>query len=241
MSLIEFQNIRKIYNKREILSDISFNIEEKEIFGLVGRSGGGKTTLLKVLIGMTRADDGNILFESRNALKKLDYLRRNTGFASQENMLFDELSIRENSIYFGKLYGMKRKEIKQRLSELLGFLGLEGFENILVSKLSGGMVKRANLLVSLIHSPKLLILDEPTVGLDPILRKTLWLYIHKINLDGTTILVTSHLLDEIEENCNRVAFIDRGKIAEIGTINDLKEKYGKEMSFNEIFQTIMRR
>jgi ABC-2 type transport system ATP-binding protein len=241
MNLIEFQNIRKIYNKREVLSDISFNIEEKEIFGLVGRSGGGKTTLLKVLIGMTRADDGNILFEGRNALKKLDYLRKNTGFASQENMLFDELTIKENSIYFGKLYGMKRKEIKVRLAELLNFLGLEGFENILVSKLSGGMVKRANLLVSLIHSPKLLILDEPTVGLDPILRKTLWLYIHKINNDLTTILVTSHLLDEIEENCNRIAILGKGTIMEIGTIKEYKKKYGEEKSFNDIFQEIMRK
>jgi len=241
MSLIEFKNIKKIYYKREVLSNISFSIEEKEIFGIVGKSGGGKTTLLKVLIGMAKADDGSILFEGRNALKKFDYLRKNTGFASQENMLFDELSTKENSIYFGKLYGMKKKDIKIRLGELLNFLGLVGYEDVLVSNLSGGMKKRANLLVSLIHSPKLLILDEPTIGLDPLLRKNLWLYIHRINNDGTTILVTSHLLDEIEENCTRIGILDCGKMIGVGTFKEYQDKLGKDKTFNTMFQEIMNR
>ena len=239
MNLIEFSNIKKRFKKRNILSNISLNIKKGEIFGLVGSSGSGKSTLLKILIGMLKVTSGNISFEGNNALKNLDYLRKNTGFATQENMLFDELTIKENSFYFGELYGLKRKDIKERLEELCSLLGLSGFEDTQVNHLSGGMSKRANLLVSLIHKPKLLILDEPTVGLDSLLREIIWKYIHKINKDGTTILVTSHLLDEIEENCDRIGILKKGEIVAIATPKEYKDRYGKK-PFNKIFQEILR-
>jgi ABC-2 type transport system ATP-binding protein len=240
MNLLEFQNIKKRFKKKEILKDVSFNIKQGEIFGLVGRSGSGKSTLLKILIGMVREDNGDILFEGHDANKKLNYLRKNTGFATQENMLFEELSIKENSFYFGELYGIKRKNIKQKFNELIKLMGLSGFEDTLITHLSGGMVKRANILVSLIHSPKLLVLDEPTIGLDPLLRSILWAYIRKINKEGTTVLVTSHLLDEIEENCDRVAILNLGKIISIAPISQYKEKFGKNKTFSQIFQELLK-
>ena len=234
--LLEFENVKKRYGSREILSDISFGIKEGEIFGLIGRSGSGKTTLLKILMGMSKIDEGRILFEGKNALRKIKYLRRKTGFATQRNTLFMELSVYENGLYFGKLYGMRKRVIKERFMELIKLLGLDGFENTLIRNLSGGMVKRANLLVSLIHGPGLLVLDEPTAGLDPILRKNLWAYIHEINNAGTTILVTSHLLEEIEENCDRIGILDKSRIIEVATPQQYRERYGRAKSFNEIFK-----
>jgi ABC-2 type transport system ATP-binding protein len=239
MTLLEFKNVKKRFGKSVVLEDVSFRIRKGEIFGLVGKSGCGKSTLLNVVIGMMRATSGTVLFEEKNAWAKRGYLRKRTGFASQSNTLFLELTIKENAIFFGKLYGIRRKILKQKFKELLSLLSLTGFGDSLVKNLSGGMKKRANLLVSLIHSPKLLILDEPTVGLDSILRSALWKYIKKINQEGTTILVTSHLLDEIEENCDRIAIINEGKIASVASVQEYKKHYGKNKDLGKIFKEIV--
>jgi len=230
--------VKKRFGKNVVLEDVSFGIREGEIFGLIGKSGSGKSTLMKVLIGMIRVDAGSIFFEDENAWKKRNNLRKHTGFASQGNTLFDELTIAENAMFFGDLYGIKKKILRSKLKELLPLLGLEGFDGSLVKHLSGGMRKRANLLVSLIHGPKLLILDEPTVGLDSILRRSLWEYIKKINKEGTTILVTSHLLGEIEENCGRIAILDKGKIVSVATMSEYKSRY-KKKGLNDVFSEVV--
>jgi len=235
---LKFEKVKKSFGKKEVLINISFEVKEKEIFGLVGSSGGGKTTLLKILVGMSKASGGKILFEEKNVLKKSFYLRKHTGFATQKNMLFEELTLKENGFYFGKLYGVSKKQLIKRFTKLTGLLGLSGFEDLQIRNFSGGMVKRANLLVALIHSPKLLILDEPTVGLDPVLREILWKYIHVINDEGTTIFVISHLLPEIEENCNRVGILKKGKIVTLATIKQYKSRYGNK-SFSDIFRRIL--
>jgi len=240
MNLLEFQKIKKRFKEKDILNDVSFNIKQGEIFGLVGRSGCGKSTLLKILIGIVRADSGDIIFEGQNTIKKLNYLRQNTGFATQENMLFEELTIRENSHYFGELYGIKKADIKKNFKELVDLMKLNGFEDTQINHLSGGMNKRANILVSLIHSPKLLVLDEPTEGLDSLLREALWVYINEINKKGTTILVTSHLLDEIEENCSRIAILKKGKVVSIASVSEYQNKFGKNKSFAQIFQEVLK-
>ncbi len=237
--LIEFRNVKKRYSSKTVLSDVSFGIKEGEIFGLIGTSGSGKTTLFKILIGICPIDGGSVLFQGKNAMHNLKDLRKSTGFATQRNTLFEELSLYENSIYFAKLYGMKKKDIKLKFEELTSLMGLKGFENYLIKNLSGGMIKRANLLVSLLHNPHLLVLDEPTVGLDPLLRKILWDYIKKINKLGTTIIVTSHLLEEMEENCNRIGILGNGKILSVASPEDYKKKYGEELDFNKIFRAVL--
>jgi ABC-2 type transport system ATP-binding protein len=239
MNLLEFKEVKKRFGKREVLSGVSFNVRDGEIFGLIGGSGSGKSTLFNIVIGMVRSDGGEINFENKNAAKKMRYLRENTGFATQDNMLFNELSIEENGLYFGSLYGMKKIKIKERFNQLIKLLSLGGFEKTLVKNLSGGMTKRANFLVSLIHGPKLLLLDEPTVGLDPRLRSVLWKYIKEINKTGTTILVSSHLLDEIEKNCDRVAILKHGKVIAIGTPKQYKQNYGASKSLNVVFQQLL--
>ena len=240
MYLVEFENIKKRYGKKFILNNFSLKVKEGEIFGLVGRSGSGKSTLLKILVGMTEITSGNILFNSKNALRNLNILRKQTGFATQESMLIDELTIKENAVYYGKLQGIKHKEIKSKFKELMTLLDLEGFENFTLKQLSGGMQKRANLLVSLIHSPKLLILDEPTTGLDLILRNSLWKYIAEINKTGTTIFITSHLLEEIEKNCDRIAILGEGSILSCGTMQQYQGAFPGKESLNEIFQHVLK-
>ncbi len=237
--LIEFKNIKKRYGSKTVLSDVSFKIKEGEIFGLIGTSGSGKTTIFKILIGICPIEEGRVLFQGRNALHNLKKLRKNTGFGTQNNTLFEELSLYENSVYFGKLYGMKKKNIRAKFEELVSLLGLMGFENYLVKNLSGGMVKRANLLVSLLHDPDLLVLDEPTVGLDPLLRKTLWDYIKQINESGTTIVVTSHLLEEMEANCNRIGILGSGRILSVDSPEGYKKKYGEGLDLNKIFRVVL--
>jgi|SRR3989338_2623306 len=239
MNVLEFKDIKKSFGKENVLSGVTLKIKEGEIFGLIGTSGCGKSTLLKILTGMTKADSGEIFITSENLKAGKDFLKESTGFATQENMLFDELTIRENSHFFGQLYGIKKKQINIRLAELLDLLMLKGFEDVLLDNLSGGMVKRANLLVSLIHEPKLLILDEPTVGLDSILRASLWRYINKINKAGTTILVTSHLLDEIEQNCASIAILKKGRIIAAASPAKFREKY-KGLEFKDIFERLIR-
>jgi ABC-2 type transport system ATP-binding protein len=239
MYLLEFNDVVKKYGKKGVLNGVTFKIKEKEIFGLIGKSGSGKSTFLKVLMGMTKIEGGEILFDKKDAKKYIQYLRGNTGFATQGNMLFDELTTRENAYYFGDLYEMKKKVVREEFDKLISLLSLDGFENTLVKNLSGGMQKRANLLVSLIHQPKLLILDEPTVGLDTLLRNSLWEYIHKINDAGTTILVTSHLLEEIEQNCDRIGILEQGKIWGVATPAQYKKKFGKKKTLNEIFHEVL--
>lgn len=240
MALLEFKEVSKSFGKKEVLKEISLSVKEGELFGLLGVSGGGKSTLFNILMGLVSKDKGKILLEGKDVDKDVNNLRKNTGFATQSNMIFDELNIRENSLYFGSLYGMKRKAIKERLAKLLDLLGLEGAEKTLVRNLSGGMKKRANLLISLIHEPLLLLLDEPTGGLDPILRGILWKYIREINKAGTTVLVASHLIDEIEENCDKVGIMKNGKIIALASPSQYRAHYGKKKPLQDVFEELMR-
>ncbi len=239
-NIIEFANISKSFGKKEVLRGVSFKLKEGEILGLVGLSGCGKTTLFNILIGLVREDSGEILFLNEKRKKNWKILRQTSGYASQSLMVIEELSIKENCFYFGSLYGMKRNETNKRMSGLLELFNLRGTENVLIKKLSGGMKERANLLVSMIHNPRILILDEPTVGLDPIIRGTLWSYIRAINNVGTTIIVASHFMEELEKNCDRIVFLKNGKIVAEGNIQQFKNFYGREQGLNEIFNMVMK-
>lgn len=224
---IEFQNIKKRYGKNEVLLGVTLEIPYGERFGIIGVSGSGKTTLLNILIGFLRANAGSIFYNLRDILKEKKTVRRTFGFAAQDGSFYKDLTVMENLRYFGTLYGMSKEDILKRSKGLLALVDLSRAKNTLGKNLSRGMQKRLDIACAMIHDPKVLILDEPTEDLDPMLRKDILLLIKKINERGTTIIITSHLLSEIEAICTKIAILHGGRIIEIGTPADLKGRYYK--------------
>ena len=235
LDIINLNKIVKSFGGTKIINRFSLDIKRGEILGLIGKSGCGKTTLLKILTGMLNYDLGEIKFnvERIHSFNK-DLLKENIGFASQGNMLYNELTLLENLNYYGRLYGLKKEEIEKNSTQLIKLFDLGQSKNKLIRNFSGGMRKRANILVSLIHNPEVLILDEPTVGLDPILRENIWSYVKEINKIGKTVIVTSHLLDELQENCTSIAFMDDGQISAV--IDSLAKRNFSKKNLNEIFK-----
>ncbi|MFH1053988.1 MAG: ABC transporter ATP-binding protein [Candidatus Woesearchaeota archaeon] len=227
MALIEFRQVNKDLNKSRILHDISFSIEQGDLFGIIGVSGAGKTTLLRTLIGFYKADGGQILFNNRDISEDLNVIKRIFGFTSQDYSFYEKLTVFENLKYFGTLYKMPKSKIIANANRILNLVELGYAKDKIAKNLSGGMQRRLDIACSLMHDPHILILDEPTTGLDPILRKHMWQLIENINKTGTTIIISSHLLSEIESYCTKIAIIDRGRILEVDTSKNLKDKYSR--------------
>jgi ABC-2 type transport system ATP-binding protein len=226
--LISFQNVYKKIEGNLILKNITLDIFPHEIFGLIGASGAGKTTLLRCLIGFYKINSGNILYQEKNISKNQHLIRKIFGFGSQDNCFYEKLSLKENIKYFGRLYGLPDKEIEERAEHLLELVELSDVKHTLAKNLSGGMKRRLDLACSLVHSPQILILDEPTAGLDPTLRKHMWDLIVKINQAGTTVIVSSHLLSEIGHFCTRIGIINHGELLKVGPPDVLKEMYSRD-------------
>ncbi len=224
---IQFQNIKKRFGSHEVLLGINLEIPYGERFGIIGVSGSGKSTLLNILIGFLSANAGSVYFNLRDVLKEKKTVRKTFGFAAQDGSFYGELSVMENLRYFGTLHGMIKEDIEKRAKGLLALVGLSYAKDTLGKNLSRGMQKRLDIACAMIHDPKVLILDEPTEDLDPMLRKDILLLIKKINERGTTIIITSHLLAEIETICTKIAVLHGGKIIETGTPADLKGRYYK--------------
>lgn len=226
--LLSCRNVYKKLGKNLVLKNNTFDIYPDEIFGLIGVSGAGKTTLLRCLIGFYKINSGTILYQNKDISKHPELIRKIFGFGSQDNCFYEKLTVMENLEYFGQLYAVSLSVIKERATNLLSLIGLAEEKNTLAKNLSGGMMRRLDLACSLIHSPKILILDEPTAGLDPALRKQMWDLIVKINHTGTTIVVSSHLLTEIEHFCTRVGIINHGELLRVGPPNALKDLYSRD-------------
>ncbi|MCQ5377561.1 MAG: ABC transporter ATP-binding protein, partial [Candidatus Methanomethylicia archaeon] len=190
-------------------------------YGLLGPNGAGKTTLIRILCGLMAPTSGEVLVWGHRMPWERDALIRITGYMAQKFSLYEDLSVKENLEFYGRLYGMPFKALKERVSELLSFLSLEEFSDRLAGRLSGGMKQRLALGVALIHRPKFLILDEPTAGVDPPIRRAFWDYLRGLNKESVTILITTHYMDEAE-NCDRIALMNRGKIIAEGTPRELK-------------------
>lgn len=230
--LIEVKKVTKIFGKNIVLSEIDLSIPQNKIFGIIGESGSGKTTLLKAMIGFVRPDSGEIIFENKEVSKNMQSIRDRFGFASQDNCFYPKLTIRENLEFFGTLYGISKELIQINIKKLLKFVELEKSENVVAENLSSGMQRRLDIACSLINNPKVLIMDEPTQDLDPVLRKEIVNLIRKINENGTTVILTSHLLFEAEVLCDEIAILHEGKILEVGTPDQLKSMYSKNQEIH---------
>jgi len=226
--LIEVKNVTKKYKNNLVLDDISLDIPTGRIFGIIGKSGCGKTTLLNLLIGFLKPTKGAIYFQSKDVSKRRRRIEKNFGFAAQIPSFYPQLTIKENLDYFGTLYGLEKADIKSRTKELLRLVGLENKGEVLGRQLSAGMQRRLDIACSLIHQPKVLILDEPTQDLDPMLRNEILKLIQKINKEsGVSVIITSHILGEIDRLCNIIAIIKDGKISKLNSPSELEEEYSK--------------
>ncbi len=221
--IIEIQGVSKIYKNAEIFSlkDVTLHIKEKEIFGLLGPNGAGKTTLISILCGNIAPTSGTVKVGGFNIKTNRRKIQQIIGMVPQEYALYPDLSARENLKYFGYLYGLKGLKLKKRIDDNLELLGLTNYADRRLSTFSSGMKRRVNLIAGIINQPRILFLDEPTVGVDVQSRHSIIELLVKFNKQGTTIIYTSHHMEEAESFCSKVAIIDKGRLIIEGQPQDL--------------------
>ena len=230
--IIRAEGLVKHYGEVTALDGVSFNVNKGEIFGLLGPNGAGKTTLIEVICGLRKFDDGKVTILGFDLVKDAYKVRSLIGFCPQETLLYDLLSVKENFAFTASLYSMSSREFKEKLDYFSKILGVEEFLNRKVKELSGGMKRRANLATSIIHDPPIIILDEPTVGFDPNVKREFWELIKSLRENGKTVLLSTHDMYEADELCDRVAIMDKGKIVALDKPQMLKEKFGGEALIN---------
>lgn len=221
MRSLEVRSVTKKYGEVVAISKVSFSVERGEVFGLLGPNGAGKTTLMNMISGILDPDEGEVLIEGRRPSEARQLL----GLCPQEPALYEDLTGLENLKFYAELYGAWDKGKALRLLEELG---LSDYAKRRVKTYSGGMKKRLNLAVALIHDPSILVLDEPTTGMDPAVRREVWNYVKKLKSAGKTVLLATNYMEEADELCDRVAIIDAGKVVALGPPEELKEKFGPE-------------
>lgn len=226
-SIIEIKNITKKYKNadRIALNDLSLEVGSGEIFGLLGPNGAGKTTLISVLCGLVKATSGTFKIDNLTYKESSRKIKQIIGVVPQEYALYPTLTAYENLLYFGTMLGLSKKNIKIEILSNLTKLGLVDFAHKKVETFSGGMKRRVNLIAGMLHNPKVLFLDEPTVGVDVQSKKVIMNHLLELNKSGTTIIYTSHHLSEAENFCSRVAIVDNGNIITQGTPSELIKKH----------------
>ena len=234
-ALVMLDNVSKKFDDRVILENVNLEIVPGEIFGIIGLSGTGKTTLLNLIVGFLEPDSGAVAVKLSDGSvttisQSPELVKTLYGFSTQNTSFYNKLTVRENLQHFGSLYGINAVVLHARINDLLELVGLTESLDVIAQHLSGGMQKRLDIACAMIHEPKVLILDEPTADLDPLLRKQMWSLIEKINARGTTIIVASHFVSEIEDGCDRVAVLSNRTVSKVGTIDELIDVFSKDYS-----------
>ena len=218
---IEVKSLRKEFGSQCAVNSISFSVTKGEIVGFLGPNGAGKSTTLKIITGYLAADSGSVSVLGEDALTHPKKLAARIGYLPENNPLYLDSYVREFLEFSGGIYGMKSADIRRRTEEMIRKTGLQGEQHKKIGQLSKGYRQRVGIARALLHDPALVILDEPTTGLDPQARRNLWDLIKEIRQNGTTVIITTHYMDEAEVLCDRVAIIDSGKIIAINTPNEL--------------------
>jgi ABC-2 type transport system ATP-binding protein len=234
-NMIEVKSLTKRFNGFTAVNNISFSVEKADIFAFLGPNGAGKTTTIRMLTTMLKPTSGKASINSFDVFSQKEDARKSFGIVFQDPSLDDELTAFENMEFHGVLYGVEKKLRRQRIGRLLKFVGLWNRKDDLVKKFSGGMRRRLEIARALTHHPKILFLDEPTLGLDPQTRQSIWDYIKRLNKEeGMTIFFTTHYMGEAEKSAKRVAVIDRGRIIREGSPEELK-RFTRTHSLEDAF------
>lgn len=234
--MIQVNNLSKSFEDNQAVKNISFSIEKGEIFGLLGPNGAGKSTTINMMSTILPSDEGVISINGININENPNKCKQLIGVVPQEISLYDKFTAYENSIFWGSLYKIPSKELKQRITNILELIGLSDRKNDLIKTYSGGMKRRINIACALLHKPKILFMDEPTVGVDPQSRNRIFEVIETLNQQGMTIVYTTHYMEEVERLCNRIAIIDAGKIIAQGTQQELQIQSNVKEMIEIIFE-----
>ena len=226
LPLITINGLVKKYGERVAVQDVSFSVEDGEIFGLLGPNGAGKTTTLSILSTLLIPDEGNVTVNGYDLVREAKQVKRLIGFVPQELALYSTLSAWDNLAFFGRIYGLQGADLKERINSVLALVGLSDRAADPVQTFSGGMKRRLNIAAGLIHQPRILFLDEPTVGVDPQSRNFIFEHVERLNEDGMTILYTTHYMEEAERLCDRVAIMDQGRTLALDTTKGLIDMLG---------------
>ncbi|MFQ6321702.1 ABC transporter ATP-binding protein [Bacillus halotolerans] len=224
--MLQAENIKKAYEKKTIVKGISFSLKKGESFGLLGPNGAGKSTTISLISGLVPLDGGEITVGGYAIGKDTNKAKQKIGIVPQEIALYPTLTAQENLVFWGKMYGLTHGEAKKRSAEVLEYVGLTERAKDKIETFSGGMKRRINIGAALMHKPELLIMDEPTVGIDPQSRNHILETVKQLNETGMTVIYTSHYMEEVEYLCDRIGIIDQGEMIAIGTKNDLCSRLG---------------
>lgn len=235
--MLKVEHLKKRYNDFEALKGVSYEVKEGEVFGILGPNGAGKSTMIKILTCFQRPTSGSVKIDNI-PITRVSKVKPLIGWVPQEDTFYGKLSVEENLIYFGSLYGIEGRELKKRIDMLLQLVRIEHKKKAIAGSLSGGMKRRLSIAIALIHDPKILYLDEPTAGVDPVSRMDLWEVITLIKKHNITILFCTHYLDEADKLCDRIAILKEGQIVASGTPNELKKKYGQTLE--EVFVKVVK-
>jgi ABC-2 type transport system ATP-binding protein len=236
--VITVRNLVKKFGSFVANDNLNFEVSAGEIFGFLGANGAGKTTTLRILSGLSKPTSGEVSVAGYDAYSQTEQIKKNIGYMCQKFSLYEDLTVKENIILYGGIYGMSKSLIKERLADLLEKLQFQDYENRMISDLPLGLRQKLAFSVAVLHEPKIVFLDEPTGGVDPITRRQFWETIYETSSRGITVFVTTHYMDEAEY-CDRISIMNEGKIVALDTPERLKQQY-KAASVEEVFIKIAR-
>ncbi len=236
-TILEFQSVTKYYKGKAepAVDEVSFEVCKGDFFGLLGPNGAGKTTSISIISSLLKPTSGRCLINHLDTHQHLNQIKEFIGVVPQDIALYDSLSAKENLIYFGSLYGIPKSELKPKIDTLLDELGLLHVKNKRISTFSGGMKRRINLIAGLLHNPKLLILDEPMVGIDVQSKNVIRKFLQSLNENGTTIIYTTHIMEDVQKLCNKLGIIDKGQLITISSPEELLNAHSDCQNLEDIF------
>jgi ABC-2 type transport system ATP-binding protein len=227
--VIRVNNLSKNFGSVQAVKNISFEVKQSEIFAFLGPNGAGKTTTIRMLITLLAPANGDAIIDGYSVIRHPAEVRKVIGYVPQMISVDGALTVRENLMLMARLYGVSYRECNERIKQMLAFLDLEKYARTLVRTLSGGMIRKLEVGQAMLHHPRLLFLDEPTTGLDPIAKRNIWKHLTELrDTFGTTIFFSTHNMEEADEACDKVAIMNVGEIVAIGAVSELKEKTNKK-------------